>query len=95
MSAGGWRTLESFWNVRTTCFFRLPAGAQIKIRYSGAFFGVDRQRQTLDGESVKRLGVGIWSLAWARVQILVATSTNVTYEVLPGDVARPSPEFHF
>lgn len=34
---GDWRTLKSFWNV-TSYPFRAPAGAKIKIRYSGKWY---------------------------------------------------------
>ena len=91
VTAGDWRTLETFWNVTTTAFFQAPRGAEIKIRYSGWWFGVDRQRQTLDGESIKRLGVSPWSVFVARIQIRVNQNTNVTYDVEPGDVAVVPP----
>jgi hypothetical protein len=90
--AGSWRTLETFWNVTTTGFFRAPAGAEIKIRYSGWWFGVDRQRQRLDGESTKRLVVSPWSVFTARMQMLVRQDATVTYAVEPGNVANLSPE---
>jgi len=95
VKAGDWRTLEIFWNVTTTAFFQLPAGAQIKIRYSGGWFGVDRQKQTLNGESIKRLIVSRWSLFTARIQMLVLEDAVVTYFVTPGDVANLPPEIHF
>jgi len=91
VTAGGWRTLETFWNATTTAFFEDPGGAEIKIRYSGWWFGVDRQRQTLDGERIKRLVVSRWSVFTARIQIRVQQSTNVTYDVEPGDVAVMPP----
>jgi hypothetical protein len=86
VSPGSWRTLETYWNATTTAFFRLPAGAQIKIRYSGWWFGVDRQKQALDGESVKRLVVSPWSVFTARIQILVPATATVTYYVEHGNV---------
>jgi hypothetical protein len=95
VAAGGWRTLETFWNVTTTGFFQAPAGAEIKIRYSGWWFGADRQRQTLDGESVKRLGVGRWSVFTARIQMRVQQTANVTYDIEPGDVAVMPPGINF
>jgi hypothetical protein len=91
VTAGGWRTLETFWNVTTTAFFQAPPRAEIKIRYSGWFFGVDRQRQTLDGETIKRLIVSRWSVFTARIQIRVQQNTNVTYDVEPGSVAVMPP----
>ena len=92
--AGDWRTLESFWNVTTTVFFQEPAGAEIKIRYSGGWFGVDRQRQKLDG-TVRRLSVGPWSALVARVQIRTKQDASVTYDVEPGNVANLPPDLHF
>jgi hypothetical protein len=89
--AGDWRTLESFWNVTTTAFLLRPSGAEIKIRYSGWWFGVDRQRQTLDGVSVKRLAVSRWSAFVARIQIKTRADVVVTYDVEPGSVANMPP----
>jgi len=93
--AGDWRTLESFWNVTTTAFFLRPAGAEIKIRYSGWWFGVDRQRQTLDGVSVKRLAVSRWSAFVARIQMKTKVDALVTYDVEPGSVANMPPGISF
>lgn len=90
VKAGDWRTLESFWNVTTTAFFEGPAGAEIKIRYSGSFLGVDRQRQKLDGTTLKRLRVSRWSAFTARIQIRTKQDADVRYAVEPGDVANPT-----
>ena len=95
VSAGDWRTLETFWNVTTTAFFQAPPGAEIKIRYSGWWFGVDRQRQTLDAQSIKRLAVSPWSVFSARIQIRVKQNTTVSYDVEPGNVAVMPPSIHF
>ena len=95
VSAGDWRTLETFWNVTTTAFFQAPPGAEIKIRYSGWWFGVDRQRQTLDGENIRRLAVSPWSVFAARIQIRVKQNTSVSYDVEPGNVAVMPPSIHF
>jgi len=95
VSAGGWRTLEWFWNVTTTGFFRAPAGAEIKIRYSGWWFGVDRQRQTLDGQSIKRLVASRWSVFTARMQMRVTRDVDVTYYIEPGNVANLPPGISF
>lgn len=92
VKAGGWRTLETFWNVTTTGFFQLPPGAQIKLRYSGGWFGVDRQKQTLDGINIKRLVVSPWSLFTARMQVHVSKDAALTYFVTHGDVANLPPE---
>ena len=93
--AGEWRTLETFWNVTTTGFIQPPAGAEIKIRYSGWWFGVDRQRQTLDGVTVKRLVVSRWSAFTARIQMRTKADAQVTYVVEPGDVANLPPGISF
>ncbi|UWF77254.1 MULTISPECIES: hypothetical protein [Microbacterium] len=93
--AGDWRTLETFWNVTTTAWFQGPAGAEVKIRYSGWWFGVDRQRQRLDGVTVKRLVVSRWSVFTARLQIRVPADTAVIYVVEPGDVANLPPGISF
>jgi hypothetical protein len=90
VKGGDWRTLESFWNVTTTAFFEAPAGAEIKIRYSGSFLGVDRQRQKLDGTTTKRLEVGRWSAFAARIQIRTKQDAVVRYAVEPGMVANPT-----
>src|SRR3954470_10032302 len=65
--SGDWRTLETFWNVTTTAWFQKPASAEVKIRYSGWWFGADRQRQRLDGSTVKRLVISRWSVFTARL----------------------------
>ena len=83
------------WRLRSSAFFQAPAGAEIKIRYSGWWFGVDRQRQTLDGNNIKRLVVSPWSIFTARIQMRVKQSTNVSYGVEPGDVAVMPPSTHF
>jgi hypothetical protein len=92
VKAGGWRTLEWYWNVTTTVFFRAPATAEVKIRY---FCCTDRQKQTLDGDTIKKLSVSWGSLFSARVQILVAEDVNVTYDVEPGNVAVMPPGIKF
>ena len=92
--SGKWRTLESFWNAKGTAFFRAPKGAKIKVRY-GKFFGKDRQKNTLDGTTYKKLAVGSWSLTYARMQIQVAKDTQVTYVICPGGVALKSPTIRF
>lgn len=93
--AGEWRTLETFWNVTTTAFFKTPAGARIKVRYGGGWFGFDRQKQTLDGHVVKKLSISGWSLAVARIQMLTEHDVTVTYDVEPGNVAVLPPEIQF
>ncbi len=90
VKAGDWRTLESFWNVTTTAFFRHPAGARIRVRYGGGWFSSNKQNQTLNGEAIRSLSVGRGSLVYARMQIRVAADTDVTYDVWPGSVAVSS-----
>jgi hypothetical protein len=83
---GGWRTLETFFNASGIGVFEDPAGAQIKVRYGVGIFGFDRQKQTLDGETDKRLDVGKGgSFARARMQVKVNNDTELTYTIiLPG-----------
>lgn len=92
---GEWRTVESFWNATGTAFFRLPAGARIKVRYGVGFLGFDRQEQVLDGSRFKKLEVGFGSIANARMQVKVSQTTDVTYDVYPGEVAVSTPKIPF
>jgi len=92
---GKWTTLEKFVNAKGSAFFRLPAGATIKVRYAAWIFGKDRQKQTLDGENYKKLVVGGWSLFVARMQISVPEDATVNYDVYPGGVAIKSPKISF
>jgi hypothetical protein len=94
VSAGDWRTLESYWNNTGTAFFIQPTGAEIKVRY-GKFLGKDRQKQTLDGYNYKKLSVGSGSLFYARIQIKVPSSTYVTYLACSGTVAQSLPPIRF
>ena len=89
---GRWRTLETFWNVKGTAFFRAPNGAKIRVRYG---FGTNRQKQTLNGRDYKKLSVGGWSFFYARMQMRVSRSTKVTYDVYSGGVAITSPPISF
>ena len=96
ITSGGWRTVETFWNAAGTAFFKAPAGAQIKVRYGGGgWFGFDRQKQTLNGNDYKKLTVGLASLGYARMQVQVSQTTDVTYDVYGDGVARSSPEIKF
>lgn len=92
---GKWRTVESFWNASGTAFFRLPRGARIKVRYGVGWFGKDRQKQTLDGDDFRELSVGGWSVTRARMQVRVSETTEITYDVYPGDVSISFPEVRF
>jgi hypothetical protein len=78
--AGDWRTLETFWNVSATGYFRLPAGAQIKVRYGVGWLGYDSQKKTLDG-TLKTLRVGSASLLLARMQMKFSRSAYVYYTI--------------
>jgi hypothetical protein len=95
ITSGAWRTVESFWNASGTAFFRLPAGAKIKVRYGYSIFGFDRQVQTLNGLEYKRLTVGLGSIAYARMQVRVVQTTDVTYDVYGGGVAVTTPQVPF
>lgn len=83
MDFGGWRTLESTWGAEARAVFVGPARAQIKVRYgNGWWCGKDAQHQTLDGFRARTLKVGLpTSMLYARMQIAVPRSTEVTYEI--------------
>lgn len=96
VKAGDWKTLESYWNATGHGYFRAPANAQIKVRYgAGSVFGKDRQKQTLNGNTVKSLEIGTWSVAYARLQIKVPQNTNVSYLACSGGVANSLPPINF
>jgi hypothetical protein len=95
ITSGGWRTVEFFWNAQGTAFFRQPIGAQIKVRYGKGWLGFDRQKQTLNGADYKKLKVGSASVAYARMQIKVSQTTDVTYDVYGAGVAISSPKVPF
>ena len=95
ITKGDWRTVETFWNAKGFAFFQAPPGAQIKVRYGYGWLGFDRQKQTLNGFEYKTLDVGLGSLGYARMQIKVTQTSDVTYDVYGDGVARPSPEFPF
>ncbi|MBU2591156.1 MAG: hypothetical protein ABIJ24_00935 [Nitrospinota bacterium] len=96
IKSGKWRTVESFWNAKGTAFFREPEGARIKVRYGVGFLGFDRQKKTLNGKDYKKLSVGIGSIAYARMQVKVSQSTNLTYDIYGGGTAvPPGPETSF
>lgn len=95
VSSGGWRTVETFWNAKGTAFFRAPSGARIKVRYGVGFLGFDRQIQTLDGSSYKKLTVGLASVSYARMQVSVSQTSDLTYDVYGGGVAVTTPEIKF
>jgi hypothetical protein len=82
VQSGSWRTLETLWNAEAGALFRLPAGAQIKVRRGVGWFGWDTQKQTLDGINTKNLSVGK-SYIPSRMQMKVSQSTYVTYTYCP------------
>jgi hypothetical protein len=86
ITSGSWQTIEWFFNATGFAFFKAPAGSTIKVRYGLGAFGKDRQKQTLNGREYKRLVVtAAFSLARARMQVKVPQTTDVTYDVYPGD----------
>lgn len=86
VEVGAWRTLERFWGGKGRAVFLGPPRAEIKVRYgNGWFLGEDGQHQTLDGLHAKELKVGLGSLVYARMQILVSRSRQVTYELYLGE----------
>lgn len=92
---GDWRTLESFFNATGMAVFKAPRGAVIKVRYGVGWLGKDRQKQTLDGQTEKKLEIGSWSVTVARIQIKVERDTDVTYYAGPGGVAVNFPQQEF
>lgn len=95
LPGGTTETVESFWNATGTAFFRAPAGAKINVKYGKGWWSVNKQQQTLDGHTIKRLSVGKGSIVGARMRVKVPASTDVTYDVYAGDVAINSPTGHF
>jgi hypothetical protein len=95
LSGGKTHTVESFWNAAGTAFFQGPVGAIINVKYGKGWLSVNRQKQTLDGVSVKKLSVGKGSLVYARMRVKVPVTSQVTYDVYPGGVAQQLPEFEF
>ena len=94
VTKGDWRTLEWFFNAGGTLFIELPVGAEIKVRYGVGWLGKDRQKQRLDG-TTRKLQVAGWSVTRARMQIKVASTTDVRYDVYPGDSTINFPEQDF
>lgn len=65
--------------------FLRPARAEIKVRYgNGWWLGKDDQQETLGGLHPKELKVGLGSVVYARMQMIVPRSVEVTYELYPG-----------
>jgi len=83
VSAGGFRTLATLWNTTASAQFRCPRGAEIRVRYGVGWFSKNRQQQTLDCNTDKRLSIGSsWSKFGARMQIKVPASGNVTWSYI-------------
>ena len=95
LPGGTTQTVESFWNSTATAFFRGPAGAKINVKYGKGRFSVNRQKQTLDGVTVKKLVVSKGSLVLARMRVKVPVDAEVTYDFHPGKVAQQSREYEF
>lgn len=83
VEVGAWTTLETVWGGEARAVFVRPVRAQIKVRYGGNgwWCGTDRQLQTLDGFRARELKVGPALILYARMQIAVPRSTEVTYDV--------------
>lgn len=79
VTAGGWRTLESGWNISFGCRFRDPTGAQVRVRYGVGVFGWNEQRHTLNGSSITVIVNNLQSTLYAQVQMRVQQSSNVNY----------------
>jgi hypothetical protein len=68
-------------NVRGV--FTRPAGMQIKVRYGVGWFGVDRQKQTLDGINPRTLRVGGTTTYFrVRFQVKVQSDSRITWDHL-------------
>jgi len=92
---GKWTTMEWFFNAGGVTFFKAPNEASIKVRYGVGWFGKDRQKQKLDGQTYKKLKVGKWSLTRAKMKIKVKKDANVTYSVEGTGVAQDFPKIRF
>jgi hypothetical protein len=87
---GKWRTVETLINVTGSAFFRLPAGAKIKVYVGKSPIGWSKQEQTLDGSTYKKLAVGGIDII-ARMQVKVRSRTWITYYYEPGHVIAMPP----
>jgi hypothetical protein len=95
LPGGVTQTVETYWNATGTAFFRGPVGAKINVKYGKGRFSVNRQVQTLDGTTVKKLTVGKASIFLARMRVKVERTSDVTYDVYPGNVSISAPEVSF
>ncbi|REL33433.1 hypothetical protein DYD21_11720 [Rhodohalobacter sp. SW132] len=82
VKAGKWRTLETHWSrAKIRFYFRNPPGAKIRARYGFGWLSKNRQTQTLDGSSEKKISIGTWGLTRAKVQMKTLNDSNVIYDV--------------
>ena len=96
LPGGTTHTVWRGWNVAATAFFKEPRGAVIRVKYGkGRLFSRNQQEQVLDGRTIMSLRVGKGSLALARMRVKLPKEGDITFELLPGSVAQPSPEFDF
>ncbi len=96
LTGGTSHTVWAGWNVATTAFFKEPQGAVIRVKYGkGRWSSRNAQEQRLDGHTIMALRVGKGSLVYARMRVKLPVDGDITFEVLPGNVAQASPEFEF
>lgn len=78
---GRWHDLEVVYGKAPEIIlsFRVPAGVQLKVRYGYGRFGRNRQQQTTDGESVRRLKVSGW-VGRVRMQAKVTRTTELVWK---------------
>lgn len=92
---GKWNTVQTFFNAKGTAYFTYPAGARIKVRYGLGFAGWNRQTQTLDGITPKKLSVSSGSLVRARMQVRVDADTTISMDVCPEGLFWGGPKVRF
>lgn len=79
VQAGEYRTLVKLWNTSARAEFLCPHGARVRVRYGGGWLAVNRQTQTLDCQTAKRVSVGKFSAVVARIQIKVPETGYVNW----------------
>lgn len=81
IKAGAWRTVHWIWGsgVPTHGEFKLPVGAQIKVRYGYGWLGRDKQKQTLDGTTKVLTAKGVSTYLRVRFQVKVKQDTRVRW----------------
>jgi hypothetical protein len=95
LPGGRTSTVESFWNSTGTAFFRAPVGTKINVKYGVGWASSNQQTQTLDGQTFKKLSVGMGSITYARMRVKPLQDADVEYEFYPGNVAITTPTQHF